>query len=93
MLCEKNTDRYEIIKAQWRAANKRYYDKVKHDAEFKRKRSEYHRRRYQARKEARLLAEREAARVQAVIKLGVAVFVVHHEQTSVGLLEHLNVVF
>ena len=64
---QQSIDRYERIKAQWRAANHRYYEKVKDDEAFKRKRSEYHRQRYQRLKAARLEAaarEREEARAQ-----------------------------
>ena len=59
---QQSEDRYEQIKAQWRAANHRYYEKVKDDEEFKRRRSEYHKQRYRRLKAARLEA---AAREQA----------------------------
>lgn len=62
---QQRADRYETIKAQWRTANKRYYDKVKHDDEFKRKRSEYHRRRYQQKKAATATATAVDARARA----------------------------
>ena len=62
---QQSEDRYEQIKAQWRAANHRYYEKVKDDEEFKRRRSEYHKQRYRRLKAARLEAAAREARARA----------------------------
>jgi len=56
---QQSEDRYEQIKAQWRAANHRYYEKIKDNEEFKRRRSEYHKRRYRAQKAAKHQAQAE----------------------------------
>ena len=64
---QQNKDKYERIKAQWRAANHRYYEKVKNNEDFNRKRSEYHKQRYQRLKAAKLEAaarEREQLRAR-----------------------------
>ena len=58
---QQKEDRYERVKAQWRKANHRYYEKMKDNEDFKRKRSLYHKARYQRLK---ALRELEEARVR-----------------------------